>query len=236
MKYQLLFCFLALLIYSCGPDPAKTMKVTGTVKGLKKGTIYLQHIQDSNLVALDSVRIQGKGEFEFETPVESPEIFYLYLDKNDHNEINDRITFFGEAGTIDVQTEWNAFDTKARITGSASQEKLEEYKKVMSGINKKNLEIMRAAYDPEIQQDSVAMDSIGKLSDKNIVRGYVYALNFALNNTDSYVAPYIALTEVSNANIKYLDSIYHSLTPEVAESHYGQELGKLLERRKKESQ
>jgi hypothetical protein len=73
------------------------------------------------------------------------------------------------------------------------------------------------------------MDSIQKASDKNMLRGYLYALNFALNNKDSYIAPYIALNEVADANVKYLDSIYNSLTPVVADSKYGKELRHYLD-------
>lgn len=227
---------LALTILSCGRDACTDMTVTGVVKGLKKGTIYLQRIQDSVLVTIDSLEVAGDGSFRFETPLESPEIFYLYLDKKDNNTVNDRITFFGEPGVVTIRTSWNAFDTKAIIEGSETQKKLEEYRKVMSRFNKQNLDILRAAYDPAIQKDSLAMDSISMLSDRNILRGYVYALNFALNNAQSHVAPYIALSEVSDANIKYLDSIYKALSPEVAGSKYGLELASYLEKRRVESQ
>lgn len=235
MKFLLSFCLCTLFLFSCSDEPDSTMLVTGSVKGLKKGTLYLQRIKDSNLVAIDSLEIQGNGDFSFKLPLKSPEVFYLYLRKNDNNDINDRITFFGEPGTITIKTEWNAFDTKAKIEGSDSHKKLEEYNKVMSRFNTKNLEIIQAAYDPVFQRDSVAMDSISKLSDKNIVRGYLYAINFALNNADSYVAPYIALTEVADANIKYLDSIYESLSKEVASSKYGEELNAFLIRKKSDN-
>ena len=66
-------------------------------------------------------------------------------------------------------------------------------------------------------------------------RSYAYALNFALNNKDSYVAPYIAVREVGDANVKYLDSISKMLTPEVAASKYGKELKKYLEDLKKKN-
>ena len=81
--------------------------------------------------------------------------------------------------------------------------------------------------------DTVQLDSLQKLSDKNLQKGYAFALNFALNNLDSPLAPYIAVNEVSDANIKYLDSIHNSITPEVASSKYGLRLTKLLEARKK---
>ena len=204
------------------------MFVTGKVKGLKKGTLYLQQVPDSTLVTIDSLEINGDGEFSFKTKLESPEIFYLYLDKKDNNDINDRITFFGEAGNITINTSWNTFDTNVKIEGSATQKKLEEYRKTMTKFNKRSIEIMQGATNSEVPIDSLQWDSIQKLTNKNVQRSYLYALNFALNNKDSYVAPYIALTEVSDANIKYLDSINNSLTPEVASSKYGKALNNFL--------
>lgn len=229
MNKTLFLTALCAVLISCGRDTQNTMTVTGTVKGLKKGVLYLQKIQDSTLMVIDSLEIAGNGDFLFKTELESPEVFYLYLNKKDNNDINDRITFFGEPGTISIRTSWNTFDTNAKIEGSVTHEKLEEYRDVMSKFNSRNLEIIQNAYNPEMRMDSLAMDSIRKLSDNNIMRGYLYALNFALNNTDSYVAPYIALTEVADANPKYLDSINNSLSPEVADSKYGRALRIYLE-------
>ena len=228
---------LALFIFACGGNPSEnTMRVTGKVKGLKKGTLFLQHIPDSTLVTLDSLQVEGDASFSFKTELESPEIFYLYLDKKDANDINDRITFFGEPGTITINTVWNTFDTDAKIEGSKTQKKLEEYQKTMSRFNFKNIELMQTAANPKTLLDSIQMDSMQRLSNKNVQRGYAFALNFALNNKDSYIAPYIALTEVSDANVIYLDSIYNSLTPEVADSKYGIKLGEYLTEVKRANQ
>lgn len=221
------------ILASCGTkDTENTMTVTGKVKGLKKGTLYLQHIADTSIVAIDSLKIEGDGNFTFKTELDSPEIFYLYLNKKDNNDINDRITFFGEPGTITINTNWNTFDTKAKIEGSESHKKLEEYRKVMSRFNTTNLEIMRAVYDPETPKDSLTQDSIQKASDRNLRRGYLFALNFALNNKESHIAPYIALKEVPDANKIYLDSINNSLSPEVANGKYGRALQEYLEEEK----
>ena len=221
---------LSILTISCAdsPETEKTMTVSGMVKGLKKGTLYLQNFPDSTLVTIDSMAVDGDGSFSFKTEIESPEIFYLYLDKKDNNDINDRITFFGEPGNITIHTAWNTFDTNAKIEGSSTHKKLEEYKKVMTRFNTRNFELMNSTRNTEVALDSLEIDSIQKISDKNFQRGYAYALNFALNNKDSYIAPYIALYEVSDANVKYLDSIYRSLSPEVAESKYGKDLKRYL--------
>lgn len=232
MKKILLLLSFCTAIIACGGDTENTMTVTGTIKGLKKGVLYLQNIPDSTLITIDSLQIEGNGNFTFKTELDSPEIFYLYLNKEDNNSINDRITFFGEPGIITVSTAWNTFDTKAVIEGSKSQKKLEEYRKVMSRYTTKNLEIFQASLIPEIQKDSLAMDSLERLSDKNVLGGYLYSINFAINNKGSYIAPYIALKEIPDANKKYLDSIHTSMTPEVADSKYGKELTAYLERLK----
>lgn len=225
MKKAIYALTTLLLISACGDGITEnTMTVSGTVKGLKKGTLYLQHIPDSTLIAVDSLEVDGNGDFSFQTELESPEIFYLYLNKKDNSEINDRITFFGEPGNISITTSWNSFDTQAKISGSKSHEKLKEFRSQMSNINKRNLEILQAGVNSETPLDSLQIDSINRASDRNTKRGYLYAINFAINNNDSYVAPYIAISEIANANPIYLDSINNSLTSEVAESKYGQKL------------
>lgn len=103
----------------------------------------------------------------------------------------------------------------------------------MTQFNKKNLAFLQASIDPKNPLDSLQLDSLQKLSDKNVQRGYAFALNFALNNLNSAVAPYIAVTDVADANVKYLDSISNSLSPEVAETKYGRKLKKYLEDIKK---
>tara|TARA_R110001583_G_scaffold52953_4_gene163887 strand:+ start:11743 stop:12450 length:708 start_codon:yes stop_codon:yes gene_type:complete len=233
MKKFLFFGLIAIFMTSCKEDTTKTMFLTGNVKGLKKGTLYLQHVPDSTLVTIDSLEVNGDGSFSFKTELESPEIFYLYLNKKDYNDVNDRIIFFGEPGNITINTSWNTFDTNAKIEGSATNLKLEEYRKIMTRFNKRSLEIVQETANSEVPLDSAQLDSIQKLSEKNIQKGYAFALNFAMNNKDSYIAPYIALTEVSDANLKYLDSINNSLSPEVAASKYGKALQNFLDQRKK---
>ncbi|MAU26009.1 MAG: hypothetical protein CMH48_02985 [Muricauda sp.] len=215
---------LILFLISCGGKSEKNMTVSGTIDGLKKGTLYLQHIKDSSLATIDSLELRGDGSFTFSHEVESPELFYLYLKKADNNDINDRITFFGEPGEIFIKTKWNAFDALPEISGSASHETYSKCLEMLSKFNKRELELSRAGLSQEIQNDSMAFDSIIALSNRNIISKYRYVLNFALNNPDSYVTPYLALHEASDANPKYLDSINRALVPEVAQSKYGRAL------------
>ncbi|WP_228238731.1 DUF4369 domain-containing protein [Allomuricauda sp. M10] len=229
MKRILFVMLLGLVVVSCEKNTENTMTLTGNIKGLKKGTLYLQQAKDSTLVVLDSLEINGDGSFTFTEEVENPDIYYLYLNKKDNNDINDRITIFGEPGLITVKTSWNTFDTKAEITGSKSQEKMEEFYDMASKFNIKELMLVQQAGLPQFQNDSLALDSLQNQIDQNTIRKYRYALNFGLHNGDSYATPYLMLAEASQANPKYLDSIYKGLSPEVAESKYGKMLKELLD-------
>nr|WP_298930701.1 DUF4369 domain-containing protein [uncultured Allomuricauda sp.] len=230
MKRILFLLTLGLIVISCQKNTESTMAVSGNIKGLKKGTLFLQHFNDSSLVVLDSLEIQGDGSFSFSHEVESPEIFYLYLDKADNNDVNDRITFFGEPGQITINTSWNTFEAKAEIFGSKAHEKLSEFNAMISNFNIKELELSQQSFSPEIQEDSLALDSVQNLISQNILKRYRYTLNFGLNNSDSYVTPYIMLKAANEANPKYLDSIYNSLTPEVAASKYGKAFKEYLKK------
>ncbi|WP_421803355.1 DUF4369 domain-containing protein [Flagellimonas sp.] len=230
MKRILLVLLVGITVLSCEKSTENTMTVSGNIKGLKKGTLFLQQFKDSTLAVLDSLEIKGDGAFSFSTEVDEPEVFYLYLKKEDNNDINDRITFFGESGNIVINTAWNTFDTNVEISGSKSHEKLLEFYDMASKFNIKELTLIQEAYSSELQEDSVAMDSIQRLINQNTVNRYRYALNFGLNNGDSYATPYIMMTEASEANTKYLDSIYKGLTPEVAASKYGKEFKEFLDK------
>lgn len=229
MKRILFVLIVGLIVVSCEKSTENTMTLTGNIKGLKKGTLYLQQFQDSTLVNLDSLEIKGDGSFSFAEEVEEPEVFYLYLQKEDNNDINDRITFFGEAGNITINTSWNTFDTNAEISGSKSNDKMVEFYEMASKFNIKELQLAQQASLPEYQNDSTVLDSIARLINQNTINRYRYALNFGLTNGSSYATPYLMITEASEANPKYLDSIYNNLAPEIAASKYGKSLKAFLD-------
>jgi hypothetical protein len=63
-------------------------------------------------------------------------------------------------------------------------------------------------------------------------RKYLYSTNFAVNHADNEVAPYVALAEIYDINLKYLDTIHKSMTPKVAKSLYGKKLTEYYNERK----
>lgn len=225
-------CFLA----ACSSEE-KNLSIQGKVQGLKKGILYLQKVEDTALVTLDSVVIKGKEDFVLESYIDGPEVLYLYLNKIDNNQYDDRFLFFAEPGEMTVNTTLKNFETDAVVEGSENQKKLVEYNKMMRRFNTKNLELIKSNILARQKEDMTLMDSTAKEYDNLTKRRYLYTVNYAMNNKDKEIAPYLAISEIYDANIKYLDTIYKSLTPEVRDSKYGKSLEDFLkERREAEKQ
>ena len=223
-----LVCLLVLA--SCGKDG--DFILTGKINGLKKGKIYLQRIEDTSLVNIDSVIVDGNPEFEFITDLKEPQIVYLTLEKVDAYEYDDRIMIFAEPGEMTLNTSLKNFESQAAITGSQNQQKLDEYSKVIHRFNDKNLDLIKRSF--EVRKEGIE-DSIIYYDTQlqNLMkRKYLYTVNFAITNKEFEIAPYLAVSEIFDANIKYLDTIYTSLKPKVRKSKYGKALKDYIEERK----
>ena len=228
---RIAFILSLLIVSSCAKDKSNfTLK--GTIKDLKKGTVYLQKVEDTLLVSIDSLKITGDSQFELHAYLEGPEVLYLKLDKQ--GEDSGLIPFFADKGITEIHTTLKNFFVDAKITGSKQQEKLEEYKAIMSKFKDKNLDLIKDNLVAHQSQDSLQIDSSLKAHNNLIIRRYLYTINFAINNKDNEIAPYLAISQIPDANIKYLDTIVKSLTPEIKASKYGKQLQELIDERKKE--
>lgn len=228
---KFLLIITSILIVACANDSANfTLK--GNIKNLRKGTVYLQRMQDSTLVTIDSLVISGNPEFEMTTQLDSPEMLYLKLHKHDNQE--HIIPFFAAQGITEITSNLKNFEYDTKIIGSKQQEKMEEYQKIMSRFQDQNLDLIKDSFDAQKEQDTIKLNTTVKSYNSLIKRKYLYTINFAINNKDSEVAPYIVLSEIYDANIKYLDTVNNALTNEVKNSKYGKELQAFIEQRKSE--
>lgn len=220
MKYFLLL-LLPFFVLSCKKEE-HDLTVKTSIEGLKKGIIYLKKIEDTILVTVDSIIVNGNSEFELHSSLESPEMFYLYLDKNSTE--NDRIPFFADKGITEIKTNLKNFVFDAKINGSSQQKLYEEYRALISRFNGQSLDLLKNNIEAQKDGDTAKINTIRKEADNIVKRKYLYTVNFAINNKDSEIAPYLALTEIYNAQVKYLDTINNSLTQKVKNSKYGKEL------------
>ncbi|MFD0963356.1 DUF4369 domain-containing protein [Pseudofulvibacter geojedonensis] len=224
---KLAFIFLVIItLSSCKNE--NEMRINATITGLKKGTVYLQKISDSTLISLDSVIVNGNDSFSLTTEVKSPELFYIYVDKVDGTDYNDRIQFFGEKGEITFNTHLDKLNEKVIFTGSKSQKVFEQYNKAMKAVNTKLAQTQVELLQAQANGDEELMIEADKQQIKLLKSKYLRAIQFALNNKRSPVAAYIGAREIPEANPKFLDSIYNGLSKKAKTTIYGQELKQLL--------
>jgi hypothetical protein len=223
---KLILAFVSLvLLASCNKNESKTnLHITGNIKGLKEGTLYIQRIVDTTLVTIDTITIDGNSAFESDIELKSPEMLYLLLDRGTSNSLDNNLLFFAEPGNINIDTTLESYISNAKITGSKNQDLYEEYKKINSRFTDEKLTLIEQKFTAIKSNNAKAIDSLSAKQDSNIKRKYLYATNFAINNKDQAVAPYIALSEIYDINIKYLDTIQKSMSSEVAKSLYGKKL------------
>jgi hypothetical protein len=232
MKHFLSLLVVFFLLFSCTEND-KRMHVTGQVKGLKKGTLLLQKIEDTLLISVDSVSVHGDSSFEFSEEIDNPQMYYLYVRLKDGTLRDDRISFFAEPTEITINTTLDNFAVDAIITGSKNEEVLNEYKRLTQRYATKNLDYLDSHFNALQDGNDSLVKAIEKLRNDLVASKYLMTINFALNHNDLELAPYLMISEVPKANIKYLDTVYKTLTPKIKDSKYGKVLESFIRDSKK---
>jgi hypothetical protein len=235
MKKIVTLLLITILIACNKKENNKTgnLELSGIVEGLKKGTLYIQQLNDSNLVILDSISISGKSNFETTFQLDEPQMLYLTLDRGTTESIDNGIPFFAEPGKMKIETTLQGFYANAKITGSENQKIYEKFLKIKSKFNNEKLDLLEQELKNKTSNNQKISEEIQNKQDKIVIKKYLYTANFALINPKYEVSPYIALSEIPDANLKLLDTINKMLVPKVAKSKYGKQLNNWISERKK---
>ena len=234
MRKSVIALFSILILVSCTEKKStKNFVLTGNIKGLKNGTLYIQRIKDTLLVPIDTIKINGDSHFASEFDLQSPEMLYLFLDRGVSNSVDNNITFFAEKGTMNIETSLDFFTADAKITGSKNQELYDEYRKVVSRYVDQDLTIIQKKFQAFKDKKPEVITKLEEEQKQILKRKYLYTTNFAVNHGDYEVAPYVALAEIYDIQLKYLDTIQKSMTPKVSKSMYGKRLNEFIAERKK---
>ena len=161
-------------------------------------------------------------------------MLYLFLDRGVSNSVDNNISFFAEKGKMDIETSLDFFTADVKITGSKNQALYDEYKKVVSRFVDQDLDLIEKRINA-LKNNKIEEATRIEEEQKGILkRKYLYTTNFAVNHGDYEVAPYVALAEIYDINLKYMDTIQKSMTPKVAKSLYGKKLNVFIAARKRD--
>ena len=212
-----IFLILIFLATACS-QPSKTMTVNGSIKGFQKGTLYLQRVDDGRFLTLDSLAMNSTTDFELGYDLEEAELLFLSFSEDINAE---RISFFADKGVTTINTSLKRFKYDAQIEGGTQQQLLDTYYKNIGLFKDQRLEAMESQLNAEKEGNQDQADSLLAVMDNITKRSYLYTVNFAMNNKDSEVAPFVAVSEIYDANVKFLDTINKILPPKIANSKYG---------------
>lgn len=219
---KIVYFFFGVFLIHCSTPIAKTMQVKGSVKGLRKGKLYLQKLEDTLLITVDSIAVNGDETFALADNIKSPEFYFLSLDKNDGDSLTDKILFFGNKGEITINTRLRTFSSSADIDGSTNQPLWDEYQSVIRKFDAKSLENLQEYINQKGEETTdKQFEKLEETNRKLEKRRYLYALNFAMNHSDKEVAAYIGAYEIDNIAPLFRDSLYNKLSPAVKTSKYG---------------
>lgn len=225
----------SVLLFACSEKKLENnLHLTGNIKGLKTGTLYVQRVNNNKLIALDTIAIDGNSNFETNIELKSPEMLYLFLDRGVSNSLDNNLLFFAEPGNVNIDTNLENYIADAKVTGSKNQDLYYEFKKVDNRFQDEELSLIEKKFNAIKSNNEKEVANITAKQESNVKRKYLYATNFIINNKDHEVAPYLALSEIYDINMKYLDTIQKSLTPKVAQSLYGKKLNEYIASVKKQ--
>lgn len=224
---------LVLIILGCSKSN-KSTHFYGKIKGLSKGIVYLKKADSSQVTIIDSVFLKATNEFNFDLKIPEPDVYHLHLDKKDGIEFNDYLEVFLEPSeaAIKLYTSLNKFDKNVVVTGSENHRLYSIFKKNTSNFNKQRFSLLKANIEAvkNKHQDSITL-TYNKLQ-KNLKYKYLYTVNFAKTYSNYEVAPYVMVRECKDVNVKYLDTVYNSLSNTVKTSKYGKQLKRLIATKK----
>lgn len=225
MKKLIAICAFSIMAFACSSKKEGNMIVKGQIKGLKKGTLYLQKMNDTVLVAVDSMALLGDDKFILTDNVESPVMYYLTFNGNAKDK---HLMFFGEKGEITINDNIEEFGFKPEIKGSKNQDVMKKFYEIDRRFKDQRLDFIQKDFEARKSQDEDLIKQVEADYKKMIRRRFLFSTNFAVTNADSEAAPYIALSELFDANIQLLDTINNSLTDKVKNSDYGKRLQKFV--------
>lgn len=231
MRKIFLLLSLSTILFSCSKERETNMIVTGQIKGLKKGKLYLQKMKDTLLVTVDSIALIGTDSFELKDFVDSPVLYYLTFDANNAEK---SILFFGEEGRITINDNVENFGVFPEINGSKNQVLLDKYKLMSQKFQEQNLELIKLDFEAKKANDKNLTEKVENDYKRLVRRRVLYTANFAITNADSEVAPYLALTELYDATLPLLDTVNAALSDRIKASTYGKRYQEYLEQIKKQ--
>ena len=237
MKKLLLLATLAVALYSCKNLADGEYEITGTVKGMKTGLVFLEKQSPMGMgsQAIDTVKIVD-GKFEIKGKTTEPEIHFIQIDK-----VQGKIPFILEGGEIEVAVDKDSL-FKSKISGTYSNDEFTKFNEESNKLQKKlqkptmDFQMKNRAVIAEAQQkgDTVIMNRLRKEYEEIQKPIADFTFGYPKSHPKSYIS--VLITQMMINNPKYskdIEGIYNSLDESLKKTKAGKVIKENLAAEKK---
>jgi hypothetical protein len=217
MKKSLLLVAAAMALYSCNKLAEGEYEITGTVKGMKTGLVYLekQNPMGMGAQAIDTVKIVD-GKFEIKGKTTEPEIHFIQVDK-----VQGKIPFILEGGEIEITIDKDTLN-KSKLAGTYNNEEFSKFNEESAKIQKKlqksvmafQMKNMAVMNEAQQKSDTVVMNRLRKEYEAIQKPITDYTFGYPKSHPKSYIS--VLILQMMAGNPKYtndVEGIYNSLDP-----------------------
>jgi peroxiredoxin len=216
MKKILLLATITLALYSCSKVADGEYLITGKVKGMKTGMVFLQKESPDgmSLVNIDTVKIVDE-KFEIKGKVDEPAISMIEIQK-----VNGKVPFILEHGEITLDVDKDSI-FKSKIGGTYSNDEFSKFNEESAKIRKRiqksvmdfQMKNMTAMNDARKNNDTVTINSLRKQYDVLQKDMTDYTFNYPKTHPKSFISVLITQAMFSNPKFKTKDieTIFNSL-------------------------
>jgi peroxiredoxin len=219
MKNILVILMGCIILASCGGRKEGGYLVSGTVKGVDTGLVYLQKMDSTGWKNIDSVNLK-KGEFEFKGSVIVPEKYKIII-KGEHF----AFPFFIE--NADIKVVIHADSTgKIDVTGSATQDLYNQYVGKSDSIQAKMHELDNAYTKADSLNDTIQIKKLEAQFDQMDKDIKYMILSFAKDHSKSVVGPFLIIQNSYRFELPELETAVSGMDSSLNASNYVQAIKK----------
>ena len=239
MKKILLLATVTLALYSCSKVADGEYLITGKVKGMKTGMVFLQKEgpDGMSLVNIDTVKIVDE-KFEIKGKVDEPAISMIEIQK-----VNGKIPFILEHGEITLDVDKDSI-FKSKIGGTYSNDEFSKFndesakirKRIQKSVMDFQMKNMTAMNDARKNNDTVTINSLRKQYDVLQKDMTDYTFNYPRTHPKSFISVLITQAMFSNPKFKSqeIETIFNSLDASLKKTKPGKKIKENLDTVKKQ--
>ncbi len=209
-----------LALVACNAPKSDRFQIDGKIAGRTPTKAYLQLYEDGDFKTIDSSDFIN-GEFKFKGSVEFPDNYFIKIGQE-----RSFINLFIENSNIKITAHIDSLG-EALITGSKVQDAYNAFKEIKKPFESE-FETLYTQY--KAAEDKKTKDLLeAKIDSIDAVKNE-YIKQWIMSNNASVLAPYIVKRElIYYLELEELESLTNSISPELSDYKYTQELFKRVE-------